>query len=271
MSSEAPQVTVDPSGQAAVCPQCGVLLKQSDGGLVVAVTTTVVDTPVVWQRSRPDYPSPPGCRRIWLPFRGYLDVDDDIRKRVDRFFSVPMLTLALLVLPLLVVDYYISRGTDKEHWLTTVVLFSHVTISLAFAAEFVVKIWIAQSRFGYLGRNWIDLIIIILPFLRSIRVFQAFRMLRSLEAARVVQFSRIYAMRGVGLKAVRTMVPVLLGLRFTQRFRAGAPPGAPAKPNYARWPRAALVLEVERLRKELETFQKTEAPADHPAAQDAKP
>lgn len=270
MMSEASHVSTDSGGSAVPCPQCGVLLKQTGGGLILAATTAAVETPVVWQRTRPDYPAPPGCRRIWLPVRGYLDVDDDIRKRVDRFFSVPMLTLALLVLPLLVVDYYISRGTDKEHWLTTVVLVSHVAISLAFAVEFGVKIWIAQSRFGYLGRNWIDLIIIILPFLRSIRVFQTFRMLRSLEAARVVQISRIYAMRGVGLKAVRTMVPVLLGLRFTQRFRAGAPPGAPAKPNYARWPRAALVLEVERLRKQLDELEKPPSASEESAGRDAE-
>jgi hypothetical protein len=77
-----------------------------------------------------------------------------------------------------------------------------------------------------------------------------------LQAARVVEFSRVYALRGVGIKAVRTMVPVLLGLRFTQRFRRGAEVAAVGRrPNYSKWPRAALVLELQRLQKRIDELE----------------
>jgi hypothetical protein len=175
---------------------------------------------------------------------------------VDRFFNAPMLALAVLVLPLLVVDYYVSRGEHRNDWLTTGVMIAHVTISTAFLAEFVVKVSIAQSRIGYMARNWLDLIIIILPFLRPLQGFRTIRFLRPLQAARVVEFSRVYALRGVGIKAVRTMVPVLLGLRFTQRFRRGAEVAAVGRrPNYSKWPRAALVLELQRLQKRIDELE----------------
>jgi len=185
-----------------------------------------------------------------------LDVDDDVRRAVDRFFNGPMLALAVLVLPLLVVDYYVSRGEHRKDWLTTGVMIAHVTISTAFLAEFVVKVSIAQSRLGYIARNWLDLIIIILPFLRPLQGFRTIRFLKPLQVARVVQVSRLYALRGVGLKAVRTMVPVLLGLRFTQRFRQGAEVAAVGgRPDYAKWPRAALVLELQRLQRRIDELE----------------
>lgn len=234
------QVSGEPAGETVVCPQCGAVLEQTGATVrVIAGAEPASDVPVIWHRTRPDYPPPPGCRRIWAPFRGFLDVDDDIRGRVERRFGVPMLTLALLVLPLLVVDYYVTRG-DEKHWLTRYVMVAHVAISVAFMLEFLVKINIAQSRLGYLARNWIDLIIIVLPFLRPFRVLRV---------------ARVYALRGVGLKAVRTMIPVLLGLRFTQRFRRSSA-ARPVRADYSKWPRAALVLELERLQKRLAELER---------------
>lgn len=270
MSSETSQVGVESTQGAGVCPHCGVFLQPvPGGGLAIVMTDAHAGPPAVWHAKRPDFPPPPGCRRIWVPFRGWLDVDDDVRRAVDRFFNVPMLTLALLVLPLLVVDYYVSRHDEGHDWLSTGVVIAHVTISAAFLTEFVVKVGIAQSRLGYMARNWLDLIIIILPFLRTLQVFRTVRLLKPLQAARVIQYSRLYAVRGVGIKAVRTMVPVLLGLRFTQRFR-NSKPAVAHRPDYSLWPRAALVLEVERLQKKLEELEKRPAPPENIPSTGAK-
>jgi voltage-gated potassium channel len=236
------QVSGEPAEKAVVCPQCGAVLEQAGAGVTVIAAGPELDSPLTWHRERPGYPPPPGCRRIWVPLRGFLDVDDDIRRRVERFFNVPMLTLALLVLPLLVVDYYVARGGGEHNYprLAFAVMCCHFALSVAFLVEFLVKIRIAQSRVSYLARNWIDLIIIVLPFLRPFRALRV---------------ARLYAVRGVGLKAVRTMVPVMLGLRFTQRFRRGSE-AKPTRPDYSKWPRAALVLELERLQKKLAELER---------------
>lgn len=267
MTSDHSQVEPAPAGEMTICPGCGTVLKRVGSSVTVVKPEATSAAPLLWHRTRPDFPAPPGCRRIWVPFRGYLDVDDDIRKRVDRFFNVPMLTLALLVLPLLVVDYYASRGGDNHGWLSSGVIIAHIAISVAFLVEFVVKIGIAQSRLGYVARNWIDLIIIILPFLRPLQGLRMVRFLRPLQTARVVQFSRVYAVRGVGIKAVRTMIPVLLGLRFTQRFRrrSAASAANSGKPNYSRWPRSALLLEVERLHQRVEELERAKPAGAVPA------
>lgn len=61
---------------------------------------------------KPDYPPPTGCRRVYIPIYGYLDADDDHRARVERFFHVPMLVLALLVLPVLGMEYL--QGPERQ-------------------------------------------------------------------------------------------------------------------------------------------------------------
>lgn len=226
---------------------------------------SVPDEPLRWSPTEPEYPVPPGCRRAWVPFRGWIDIDDDIRRRVDQFFNVPMLTLAVLILPLLVLDYYLSRHGNEHHQLELGVFIAHIAISLAFLVEFVVKVSIAQSRFSYVVKNWLDLIIIVLPFLRTLRILRA---ARALEAARVLQLSRVYAMRGVGIKAFRTMVPLVLGLRFVQRFqrKKDEPPEAI---DYSKWPRGALLHEVKRLSARVEQLE-AEAAAAPLAAGEAK-
>ena len=213
------------------CPYCGGTGRAGDVKIPGVSIAPEFTEPILWHRERPEFPPPPGCRRIWVPFRGFVDVDDDIRRRVHRFFNVPMLVLAVLVLPVLMVDYYLCRVGRQHYLLSWTVLIAHVTISAAFMIEFAVKVRIAQSRLGYIVANWLDVVIIILPFLRP------FRALRPARAA--------YAVRGVGVNAVRMCVPVVLGLRFVQRYQK--PAATPARVDYAKWPRAALLTEVTRL------------------------
>ena len=52
-----------------------------------------------WCRHRkPSFPTPTGCRRVFIPIHGWLDADDDHRARVNRVFNVPMLVLAPAIL-----------------------------------------------------------------------------------------------------------------------------------------------------------------------------
>src|SRR5262245_13111117 len=49
--------------------------------------------------------------RTWLPWIGWVSVDRALQKRLERFFSLPMIVMALLVLPLLAMEFF---------WLETV-------------------------------------------------------------------------------------------------------------------------------------------------------
>jgi hypothetical protein len=208
---------------------------------------------------KPDYPPPTGCRRVYIPIYGYLDADDDHRTRLERLFHLPMLILALLVLPVLGLEWLQSQqnysyiGQDiLEHpasrIATTLAL---VFIWLMFGIEFTVKISVATSRLQYAARNWLDIVIILLPMLRP---------LRAMGAARVAQLGRVYTLRGVAMKLLRTALGLMLGMeavrRLRERFRKPAERPGPA--SYSQWSRAALISEIRRLQARIEVLQRHE-------------
>src|SRR5690606_34026436 len=47
-------------------------------------------------------------RMIWLPFLGSVTADQNLRSRVERAFGVPMIFIALMVLPLMAVEHFWS-------------------------------------------------------------------------------------------------------------------------------------------------------------------
>ena len=76
-----------------------------------------------------------------------------------------MIILALAILPLLVFEL-VRR---PEGAMRTAMQIGFAIIWLAFVIEFVIKIAIAESRVEYVRRNWIDLIVILVPVLRPLR------------------------------------------------------------------------------------------------------
>ncbi len=150
-------------------------------------------------------PPRPGVRHVTVPLiRMIVIADDDLRTSIKRHFHWPMLVLALLMLPLLVVEFLIKPTPGT--WLWWICIIGLAIVWLAFLIEFVVKITIAESRFEYAKRNWLDIIIIIMPAFRTLRV------------AAIARSSRLFTLRGVGMKFGRSFFTALLGLEATDRL-----------------------------------------------------
>lgn len=172
---------------------------------------------------------------MYVPFHGVVVSDDDLRLRVDRHFHWPMIVLALAVLPLLAIELFVQPARGSAQWWFSAI--GMTVIWLAFVIEFVVKIAIAESRLEYVRRNWLDLIIIVVPVLRPMR------------ATAVVRTSRMLKVRGVGMKLVRLVITFLIGLEATDRLRRRLGIAAVAdKKDPARMTRHQLMDEVRRLR-----------------------
>jgi len=190
-------------------------------------------------------PAPPGVRYVRVPWIGVIIADDDLRQHVDGAFHRPMMTLSLLTLPLLAFDLLILRSLpfkqqDPLYVLTWIAI---LMICAAFFIEYLVKIAIAESRFEYARRHWLDAIIIILPFLRPLRVTY------------IAKTSRIFTLRGVGMKFLRIVATVVLGLeatnRLLERFGLRAWKDRPAPTAMTR---TQLIREVTRLRQRTDAW-----------------
>lgn len=106
-------------------------------------------------------------------------------ERFERLSELPLLVLALAMVPLLVIPFFVRLSNAAED----VVLALDWTIWGVFALDLSVRTYLADRRVTYLIRHWYDVLIVVLPFLRPLRVLRSARVLRLFRLARVLPFA----------------------------------------------------------------------------------
>lgn len=147
--------------------------------------------------------------RIWLPSLGWRISNKRLRKRLERYFSVPMIAIALLIMPVLIVEFFMKAQVANHTWLRTFLHFGTGVIWFAFAAEFILMVSVAEKKLAYCKAHWIDLAIILLPlfsFLRSLQFLRATSLAQSLRIPMLTRMARVYRLRGTALKAFRALI-----------------------------------------------------------------
>jgi voltage-gated potassium channel len=93
--------------------------------------------------------------------------------RIDRLTALPMLLLALAYLPVFVVGYLPGVTAGVRNAAT----FAEYAIVATFAAELVVKVAVADRKLRYLRTHWLDVAIVLVPFMRPLRFLRVVRVL----------------------------------------------------------------------------------------------
>ncbi|RMD69805.1 MAG: hypothetical protein D6819_05975 [Gammaproteobacteria bacterium] len=138
---------------------------------------------------------------IWLPGLGWQRVNHALYVRLERAFSLPMIFIALLILPVLATEYYLwKHQVAPPLWLAVLLDVGTAVIWLAFAVEFILMVSVAHDKLQYIRKHWLELAIILLPLLAFLRGFQAIRLLR------LSRLMRVYRLRGVATKGFRALV-----------------------------------------------------------------
>jgi voltage-gated potassium channel len=120
-----------------------------------------------------------------------------------------MIFIALAILPVLLIELGMRRQVLTHRWLQFVLHVSLGVIWFAFAAEFIVMFSVADKKLKFCKEHWIDIAIILLPFvsfLRSLRVVRATRVARLARVEQLVRMSRLYRLRGLAMRALRAML-----------------------------------------------------------------
>ncbi len=147
--------------------------------------------------------------RIWFPLLGWQEVNDVLRERLEKLFSVPMILIALTILPVLLVDVGMKHQVQTRPWLQLLLHVSMALIWFAFAAEFIVMVSVAEKKWKYCRQHWLDLAIILLPiisFLRSLRIVRATRVARLAKIQQLSKMGRLYRLRGLVMRALRALL-----------------------------------------------------------------
>ena len=104
--------------------------------------------------------------------------------RVERGTEVPLLALALLTIPLLLAPLVLNLSDGRER----VIFALDWLIWGVFAADLLIRTWLAPRKLNYLRQHWFDVLLVALPFLRPLRVARSARALRVLRVARVLAY-----------------------------------------------------------------------------------
>jgi hypothetical protein len=156
--------------------------------------------------------------KTWLPFWNWCDVNDDLRKRLSKAFGGPMIAIALMILPVLLIEFTMQARIRENLWLKIILHFGTGIIWFAFASEFIVMYSVAEKKLAYCKEHWVDLVIILLPlvsFLRSLRAIRALRVAKLAKAQQITRMGRIYRLRGLAVKAFRAMLLFEVVYRIT--------------------------------------------------------
>lgn len=151
---------------------------------------------------------------LWLPGIGWRPSGGETSEHLEQKLALPMLVLTLLVLPVLGAEL-LGGETLENH--PRMALASHLTTSviwIGFTMEFLWMVAAAPSKLAYCLKNWINLVIILLPLVAFLRVLNLFRFTRMLRAGRLM---RAYSLRGLWTRLWRLALLFKLIDRLQQR------------------------------------------------------
>ena len=151
----------------------------------------------------------PEGNKIWLPKLGWKIVDRHLRRSLERTFSIPMIWIALLILPVLGLHFLFKDRIVEYPMLRIALHISTGLIWFAFTVEFIVMVSVAEKKFDYCKKHWLDLAIILLPlvsFLRTLRILRAGRLAKLGKLQQLSRVVRVYRLRGVAMRAFRALL-----------------------------------------------------------------
>ena len=173
---------------------------------------------------------------------------EDLVGRLDRYLDVP---LALASLALVLIAIIELTGEVSGPWQGRLAALGWALWSF-FVVEFVVKLALAPIRRRYLREHWLDALIVLLPFLRVLRLARVVQTARALPAFRLLVFGgrgsqstlALLKRRRIGQLAIISAMVILVGAALGFLLEAGAPGARIQDFGDALWWSAALVTTV---------------------------
>jgi hypothetical protein len=209
------------------------------GGLVVLWLVFLLEAVLRFQlrdRSRPVWKPlvaaaasallPPlrmGCRsqvrpnHVWLLGLGWQEINSRLRATLERFFSVPMIFFALMVLPLLALEYFAAEQIHAEPFLALWLDIGTSVIWLAFAVELILMVAVSDRPWWYCFVHWIDVAIVLLPAVEVLPLFRFLRLGRVLRLEELLRWGRLHRLQAVVARCWRAILVLQIVQRLTGR------------------------------------------------------
>ena len=92
-------------------------------------------------------------QHIWLPLLGWQTVSRSLAQRLMRNFGVPMIVIALLVVPVIVFELFFDELLLTHRNLKLAVEATSALIWVCFVTEFVLVVSVVEKRWQYCRQN----------------------------------------------------------------------------------------------------------------------
>ena len=156
---------------------------------------------------------------IWLPKLGWTRVDQHLRIRLERFISVPMIVITLMVLPLVAMEYFWLRQVRANFGLSLLLDVGTSIIWMAFALEFILMFSVADDKPRYCLHNFMNLAVVLLPLVDFLPLLRLTRLAGLLEAQQISRLGRLYRLRGLLARIWRAMLLLEMIQRLFGRYK----------------------------------------------------
>jgi voltage-gated potassium channel len=152
---------------------------------------------------------------IWLLGLGWQEITSRLRRTLERFFSVPMVVFALMVVPLLVIEYFEAEKIHASPALALGLDISTSLIWLAFAIELIVMVAVSDRPVRYCFFHWIDVVIVLLPAIEMLPLLRLLRLGRILRLEQLLRWGRLSRLQGLLARGWRAFLLLQIVQRLT--------------------------------------------------------
>ncbi|MBA4186421.1 MAG: hypothetical protein C0467_00235 [Planctomycetaceae bacterium] len=168
----------------------------------------------------------PRTGMIWVPRIGWHLPGKELSERLEHAFAGPMVLVALMILPVLALEYFRAAAVKSDPVLSGALDVSIGVIWMAFATEFIFKASAHPKPIAFAKANWLDLAIVVLPLVEFMlakwHMAPLARLLRAgqaLSPEQLARMERLYRLRGVATEGWHA----LLLLNFVARLLGQTP------------------------------------------------
>jgi voltage-gated potassium channel len=151
---------------------------------------------------------------LWLPGIGWKPVGEETSEQLEQKLALPMVILTLLVLPVLGAELTGGETLDNHPRMALATHLTTCVIWIGFTMEFLWMVAAAPNKLSYCLKNWINLVVILLPLVAFLRTLNLFRFTRMLRAGKLL---RAYRLRGLWTRLWRLALLFNLLDRLQQR------------------------------------------------------
>ncbi len=95
---------------------------------------------------------------------------EELLHRIERITEMPLLIFAFAMIPLLLGPLLWELSAQEE---ATFLILDYFIWAL-FAVDLIVKVAISPHRFVYLRRHWLEVLVVVIPFFRPLRILRIF-------------------------------------------------------------------------------------------------